>query len=139
GGRWVRGGGLGGKGRVRVVVNNAGVALIGRFEELEIAEMEWLFAVNFWGTVRMCKAFVPALRREPAARIVNLSSIFGVVAPAGQTAHAASKFAGRGFSEALRPELENTGLGGSTLPPGSAEPPTARTAPRAAPTGPDQA
>src|SRR5262249_58258243 len=53
-------------GRVSVLVNNAGVALMGRFEEFEIAEMEWLFAVNFWGTVRMCKAFVPALRREPA-------------------------------------------------------------------------
>jgi len=126
-------------GRVSVLVNNAGVALIGRFEELEIAEMEWLFAVNFWGTVRMCKAFVPALRREPAARIVNLSSIFGVVAPAGQTAYAASKFAVRGFSEALRHELENTGIGVTTVHPGYVRTAIARSARVAAGTDPNEA
>src|SRR5262249_17704970 len=75
-------------GRVSVLVNNAGVALFGRFEELEIAEMEWLFAVNFWGTVRMCKAFVPALRREAAARVVCPSRIFCVVRPRAPAAPA---------------------------------------------------
>src|SRR5262249_15080192 len=126
-------------GRVSVLVNNAGVALIGRFEELEIAEMEWLFAVNFWGTVRMCKAFVPALRREPAARVGNLSSIFGVVAPARQTAYAASKFAVRGFSEALRHELENTGIGVTTVHPGYVRTAIARSARVAAGTDPNEA
>ncbi len=97
--------------RASVLINNAGVALLGRFDEVSLADMEWLFAINFWGTVRMCKAFLPVLRREPVAQIVNLSSIFGIVAPAGQTAYAASKFAVRGFSEALRHELEDTGVG----------------------------
>ena len=105
-------------GRASVLINNAGVALLGRFDEVSLADMEWLFAINFWGTVRMCKAFLPVLRREPVAQIVNLSSIFGIVAPAGQTAYAASKFAVRGFSEALRHELEDTGIGVSVVHPG---------------------
>jgi short-subunit dehydrogenase len=105
-------------GRAGVLINNAGVALLGRFDEVSLADMEWLFAINFWGTVRMCKAFLPLLRREPAAQIVNLSSIYGMVAPAGQTAYAASKFAIRGFSEALRHELEDTGIGVSVVHPG---------------------
>jgi len=104
--------------RASVLINNAGVALLGRFDEVSLADMEWLFAINFWGTVRMCKAFLPVLRREPVAQIVNLSSIFGIVAPAGQTAYAASKFAVRGFSEALRHELEDTGVGVSVVHPG---------------------
>jgi len=62
--------------------------------------------------------YPPVLRREPVAQIVNLSSIFGIVAPAGQTAYAASKFAVRGFSEALRHELEDTGVGVSVVHPG---------------------
>ena len=105
-------------GRTSVLINNAGVALLGRFDEIALTDMEWLFAINFWGTVRMCKAFLPVLRREPVAQIVNLSSIFGIVAPAGQTAYAASKFAVRGFSEALRHELEDTGVGVSVVHPG---------------------
>jgi short-subunit dehydrogenase len=126
-------------GRANLLVNNAGVALIGRFEEVEIAEMEWLFAINFWGTVRMCKAFVPVLRRGSAAQIVNLSSIFGIVAPAGQTAYAASKFAVRGFSEALRHELEDTGVGVSTVHPGYVKTAIARNARIAAGTDPSEA
>jgi short-subunit dehydrogenase len=101
--------------------------------------MEWLFAINFWGTVRMCKAFLPVLRRESAAQIVNLSSIFGIVAPAGQTAYAASKFAVRGFSEALRHELEDTGVGVSTVHPGYVKTAIARNARIAAGTDPNEA
>jgi short-subunit dehydrogenase len=126
-------------GRASILVNNAGVALMGRFEEVEVAEMEWLFAINFWGTVRMCKAFVPVLRREPAAQIVNLSSIFGIVAPAGQTAYAASKFAVRGFSEALRHELEDTGVGVSIVHPGYVKTAIARNARVAAAMDPNEA
>ena len=105
-------------GRANLLINNAGVAILGNFDQIEVADIEWLFAINFWGTVRMCKAFVPLLGREPAAQIVNLSSIYGIIAPAGQTAYAASKFAVRGFSEALRHELEDTGIGVSVVHPG---------------------
>jgi short-subunit dehydrogenase len=126
-------------GRASVLINNAGVALLGRFEEISLADMEWLFAINFWGTVRMCKAFVPVLRRVPAAQIVNLSSIFGIVAPAGQTAYAASKFAARGFSEALMHELEDTGIGVSVVHPGYVKTAIARNARIAAAMDPQQA
>jgi short-subunit dehydrogenase len=105
-------------GRVNLLVNNAGVALMGNFDEVSLADIEWLFAINFWGVVRMTKAFLPVLRREPAAWIVNLSSVFGIIAPAGQSAYAASKFAVRGFSEALRHELDGSNVGLSVVHPG---------------------
>jgi short-subunit dehydrogenase len=126
-------------GRASVLINNAGVALLGRFEEISLADMEWLFAINFWGTVRMCKAFLPVLRQQPAAQIVNLSSIFGIVAPAGQTGYAASKFAVRGFSEALRHELEDTGIGVSVVHPGYVRTGIARSARVAAAMDPQEA
>jgi short-subunit dehydrogenase len=126
-------------GRASVLVNNAGVALLGRFDEIDLADMEWLFAINFWGTVRMCRAFVPVLRREPVAQIVNLSSIFGIVAPAGQTAYAAAKFAVRGFSEALMHELEDTGVGVSVVHPGYVKTAIARNARVAAAVDPNEA
>jgi short-subunit dehydrogenase len=125
--------------RASVLINNAGVALLGRFDEVGLADMEWLFAINFWGTVRMCKAFLPVLRQQPAARIVNLSSIFGIVAPAGQTAYAASKFAVRGFSEALMHELEDTGIGVSVVHPGYVRTGIARNARVAAAMDPQEA
>jgi len=105
-------------GRVNLLINNAGVALLGTFDEIALADMEWLFAINFWGGVRMTKAFLPVLRREPAAHIVNLSSIFGIIAPAGQSAYSASKFAIRGFSEALRHELNGSTVGLTVVHPG---------------------
>jgi short-subunit dehydrogenase len=126
-------------GRTSVLINNAGVALLGRFDEIALADMEWLLGINFWGPVRLCKAFLPALRREPAAHIVNLSSIFGIVAPAGQTAYAASKFAVRGFSEALMHELEDTGVGVSVVHPGYVKTAIARNARVAAAMDPQEA
>jgi short-subunit dehydrogenase len=95
--------------RVTVLVNNAGVALGGRFEQVAAEDFDWLMAINFGGTVRLTRAFLPVLAREPAAQLVNVSSIFGIIAPPGQTAYVASKFAVRGFSESLRHELEMTG------------------------------
>jgi short-subunit dehydrogenase len=91
---------------LNIVINNAGVALMGMFNEVEQAQMEWLFNINFWGVVHGTRAFLPHLATRPEAHIVNLSSIFGIVAPPGQTAYAAAKFAVRGFSESLRHELQ---------------------------------
>jgi short-subunit dehydrogenase len=104
--------------RVNLLINNAGVALQGNFDEVALSDIEWLFAINFWGTVRMTKAFMPILRDQPAAHIVNLSSVFGIIAPAGQIAYSASKFAVRGFSEALRHELDGGNVGLSVVHPG---------------------
>ena len=91
--------------RLNILINNAGVALRGNFDEYDQQQMEWLMGINFWGVVRGTRAFLPQLKRQPVAHIVNLSSIFGIVAPAGQSAYCAAKFAVRGFSESLRHEL----------------------------------
>jgi short-subunit dehydrogenase len=91
---------------LNILINNAGVALLGQFHEIDQAQMEWLVNINFWGVVHSTRAFLPHLASRPAAHIVNLSSIFGIVAPPGQTAYAAAKFAVRGFSESLRHELQ---------------------------------
>jgi len=91
---------------LNILINNAGVALLGQFTEIDQAQMEWLININFWGVVRTTRAFLPHLSRQSAAHIVNLSSIFGIIAPPGQTAYAAAKFAVRGFSESLRHELQ---------------------------------
>jgi short-subunit dehydrogenase len=90
---------------LNVLINNAGVALLGSFAEVEQAQMEWLININFWGVVHGTRAFLPHLSNQRAAHIVNLSSIFGIIAPPGQTAYCAAKFAVRGFSESLRHEL----------------------------------
>jgi short-subunit dehydrogenase len=90
---------------LNIVINNAGVALMGQFDEIDQAQMDWLMNINFWGVVHGTRAFLPHLAGQREAHIVNLSSIFGIIAPPGQTAYAAAKFAVRGFSEALRHEL----------------------------------
>jgi short-subunit dehydrogenase len=97
-------------GRVDILVNNAGVALGGTFEQISEEDFEWLFEINFWGVVRMTRAFLPLLRASDDARVVNLSSVYGVIAPPEQVAYSASKFAVRGFSEALRHELEGSSV-----------------------------
>src|ERR1700744_1958310 len=91
---------------LNIVINNAGVALMGQFCEIDQSQMEWLMNINFWGTVHTTRAFLPHLETRGEAHIVNLSSIFGIIAPPGQTAYCASKFAVRGFSESLRHELQ---------------------------------
>jgi short-subunit dehydrogenase len=96
-------------GRVTLLVNNAGVALGGLFAQVDAEDFDWLMNINFGATVRLTRAFLPALGRESAAQLVNVSSIFGIIAPPGQSAYAASKFAVRGFSESLRHEFQMTG------------------------------
>ena len=91
---------------LNILINNAGVSLLGLFHEIDQAQMEWLFNINFWGAVNATRAFLPHLSGQKAAHIVNVSSIFGIMAPPGQTAYSAAKFAIRGFSEALRHELQ---------------------------------
>lgn len=90
---------------LNIVINNAGVVLLGQFTEIDQAQMDWLFNINFWGVVHATRAFLPHLAKQREAHIVNLSSLFGLIAPPGQTAYCAAKFAVRGFSESLRHEL----------------------------------
>jgi len=91
---------------LNILVNNAGVALLGNFTEVDQTQMEWLININFWGVVHGTRAFLPHLSQQREAHIVNLSSIFGIISPPGQTAYCAAKFAVRGFSESLRHELK---------------------------------
>ncbi|TFW03183.1 SDR family NAD(P)-dependent oxidoreductase [Oxalobacteraceae bacterium OM1] len=105
-------------GRIDILVNNAGVALGGTFEQVSEADFDWLMEINFHGVVRMTRAFLPYLHAGDDARIVNLSSLYGLVSPAGQAAYSASKFAVRGFSNALRHELEGSGVGVTVVHPG---------------------
>jgi short-subunit dehydrogenase len=95
--------------QLNIVINNAGVALMGTFEEIDQAQMQWLFDINFWGVVHGTRAFLPHLKTLAEAHIVNVSSIFGIIAPPGQSAYAAAKFAVRGFSESVRHELAVAG------------------------------
>ncbi len=104
--------------RVSVLVNNAGVALAGNFAEVTLADIEWVMDINFWAPVRLTRAFMYVLAREEAAHIVNISSLFGIIAPPGQAAYCASKFALRGFSEALRHELEGSTISLTVVHPG---------------------
>jgi short-subunit dehydrogenase len=115
-------------GRVTLLINNAGVALHGRFEEISLDDLRWLMGINFWGMVYGVKYFLPLLKKEPRAHIVNISSVFGIVAPAGQSAYSASKFAVRGFTESLRHELDGTAVYVSCVHPGGIRTPIARRA-----------
>jgi len=112
--------------RVTLLINNAGTSLHGDFDEVSLDDFRWLMDINFWGTVYGVKYFLPMLRREPRAHIVNLSSVFGIIAPAGQVPYAASKFAVRGFTEALRHELSGSPVSVSCVHPGGIRTPIAR-------------
>ncbi|MGZ5202079.1 MAG: SDR family NAD(P)-dependent oxidoreductase [Telluria sp.] len=105
-------------GRVDLLVNNAGVALGGTFEQVSEDDFDWLMEINFHGVVRMTRAFLPQLKASDDARIVNVSSLYGLISPPGQAAYSASKFAVRGFSNALRFELAGTKVGVTVVHPG---------------------
>jgi len=100
------------------VFNNAGVAVGGAFDQVSEADFDWLLSINLLGAIDMTRAFLPLLKRSQAGRLINISSLFGLIAPAGQTAYCASKFGLRGFSDALRHELAETRVGVVTVHPG---------------------
>lgn len=114
--------------RVTHLINNAGVALFGDFEEISLEDFEWLMGINFWGVVYGAKFFLPILKQQEQAHIINLSSIFGIVAPPGQSAYCSSKFAVRGLTESLRHELEGTNVFVSSVHPGGIKTNIARAA-----------
>src|SRR3954462_8137224 len=101
-----------------LLVNNAGVALVGTFEQNEMADVEWLLEINLHAVLRMTKAFLPQLLARPGSHLVNVSSLFGLIAPPGQVAYVTSKFAVRGFTESLRNEIEPRGVGVTVVHPG---------------------
>lgn len=94
-------------GRVNLIFNNAGVSVASTVHGLDYADFEWIMGINFWGVVHGTKAFLPHLHASGDGHVVNVSSVFGLIAYPGQSAYNASKFAVRGFTEALRQELES--------------------------------
>ena len=125
-------------GRVTLLINNAGTSLHGSFDEVSLEDFRWLMDINFWGVVYGVTYFLPLLRCEARAHIVNLSSVFGLIAPAGQVPYAASKFAVRGFTEALRHELEGGNICVSCVHPGGIRTPIARNSRLGAATPPEK-
>jgi NADP-dependent 3-hydroxy acid dehydrogenase YdfG len=117
-------------GTVNLVVNNAGVALEGTVLDTSIDDYEWIMGINFWGVVYGCKAFLPHLVTSGDGYVVNISSIFGIVAVPGQSGYHAAKFAVRGFTESLREEMLMAGhpVGVSCVHPGGVKTDIARAA-----------
>jgi len=96
-------------GRCNLVFNNAGVSYAATVDGAEHEDFERIVDINFWGVVHGTKAFLPHLRASGDGHVVNTSSVFGLIAFPGQCTYNATKFAVRGFTEALRIELEITG------------------------------
>jgi NAD(P)-dependent dehydrogenase (short-subunit alcohol dehydrogenase family) len=92
-------------GRVNVIINNAGVTMTGDFEDMTLEEFDWIMGINVNGVVTGTKAFLPHLIASGDGHVVNISSLFGLVSMPGQSAYNASKYAVRGFTEALREEM----------------------------------
>ncbi|MBX3225943.1 MAG: SDR family NAD(P)-dependent oxidoreductase [Labilithrix sp.] len=96
-------------GRVNLVFNNAGVSYSATVEGADQAEFERIVDIDYWGVVHGTRAFLPYLRASGEGHVINTSSLFGLIAFPGQCAYNSAKFAVRGFTEALRIELEITG------------------------------
>lgn len=100
---------VGDHGRIDLLFNNAGVALGSLVQGLAYEDLEWIMGINFWGVVHGTREFLPHLMKSETGHIVNMSSAFGLVSIPGQSGYNASKFAVRGFTEALRMELDLLG------------------------------
>lgn len=117
-------------GKVNMIFNNAGVALGAKIETMSYEDFEWLMDINFWGVVYGTKAFLPYLKESGEGHIVNLSSVFGLFSVPTQSAYNSAKFAVRGFTDALRMELElsDYGVSCTTVHPGGIKTNIARNA-----------
>ncbi|MBI2706278.1 MAG: SDR family NAD(P)-dependent oxidoreductase [Actinobacteria bacterium] len=107
-------------GQVNLIFNNAGVALAATIEAMSPSDFEWLMNINFWGVVHGTRAFLPHLKASGEGHVVNVSSVFGLVSIPTQSAYNAAKFGVRGFTDALRMELEieDCGVSSTTVHPG---------------------
>ena len=117
-------------GKVNLVFNNAGVALGAPISSMAEDDLKWIMDINFWGVVYGTQAFLPHLKASGEGHVINISSVFGIAAIPSQSAYNASKFAVRGFTEALRQELEIEGapVSATTVHPGGIKTNIARSA-----------
>jgi NAD(P)-dependent dehydrogenase (short-subunit alcohol dehydrogenase family) len=107
------------EGRIDVLVNCAGNGIAGSVEDTSIDEARWQFETNFFGTLRMCRAVLPIMRAQKSGRIVNVSSLAGLLAIPYQALYSASKFAVEGLTEALRMEVAQFGVRVVLIEPGN--------------------
>jgi NAD(P)-dependent dehydrogenase (short-subunit alcohol dehydrogenase family) len=107
-------------GRVNIIFNNAGVALSVTVEDVLYNDFEWIMNINFWGVVYGTKAFLPYIKAAGEGAIVNVSSVLGLIALSRHAPYNASKFAVKGFTEALRQEMaiEGNNIGVTCVHPG---------------------
>jgi NAD(P)-dependent dehydrogenase (short-subunit alcohol dehydrogenase family) len=117
-------------GKVNLIFNNAGVAVAATVDAMSYDDFEWLMSINFWGVVYGTKAFLPHLKAAGEGHIINLSSVFGLISVPSQSAYNAAKFGVRGFTDALRMELEieDCGVSCTTVHPGGIKTNIARNA-----------
>ena len=106
------------RGRVDILINNAGVVIAGTFEEQRLEDLEWLVGINYWGVVYGCHYFLPLLKRSEEAHIVNVSSMFGFLGLPEQSGYCASKAAVRALSESLWAKLRRDKIGVTSIHPG---------------------
>ncbi len=105
-------------GKVNIIINNAGAALAETLEDVTYRDFEWLLGINFWGVVYGSKAFLPFLKEQPQAHIVNISSVHGLFTNPNVGPYCTSKFAVRGFTQTLCQELKGTSVKVSCVHPG---------------------
>jgi butyryl-CoA dehydrogenase len=103
---------------VDMLLNNAGVTLIDSVKDQSFEDFHWIMNINFWGVVYGTHAFLPFLQKSPHAHLVNVSSVFGLLSLPGQSAYNSSKFAVRGFTEALKMEMAGTNVSVHCVHPG---------------------
>ncbi len=92
-------------GAAHMIFNNAGVALMASLRRVDYEDFHWLMNINFWGVVHGTRAFLPILAKQDEGHIINISSVFGIIAAPLNGTYNATKFAVRGYTEALRIEL----------------------------------
>ena len=107
-------------GQVNLIFNNAGVALAANVDAMSYESFRWMMDINFWGVVHGTMAFLPHLKASGDGHVVNISSVFGLLGIPSQSAYNSAKFAVRGFTDALRTELdiERCGVSATTIHPG---------------------
>jgi len=113
-------------GGVHLLINNAGVVVTETLEDISYEDFEWLMGINLWGVVYGCKEFLPYLKQQSQAHIVNMSSVNGIFTDPNNGAYCTSKFAVRGFTETLCQELSFTSVRVSCVHPGGVKTDIAR-------------
>ncbi len=105
-------------GGVDIVINNAGVQLKDTLEDVSYEDLNWLLGINLFGVIYGCKAFLPYLKQQPMANLVNISSVQGLFTNPNSGPYCTSKFAVRGFTLTLAQELKNSTVNVTIVYPG---------------------